>query len=215
MAVRSTLLQTRVRRLLVLGARVAPISLAALLVPLLQAQTVTVRPIANVSLPTRVSLREGTLHVSQKVGFRFGARMTIRFSDRFDISNALTYSPGYATLHGAGKRFQLTSGSHVLAGSTAARYWIRPPGRPFSWELHTGAGMVFGGQPSYLDLFETSTLTAILGTAVRYQVGELVSLTVKVQHRLLKLRFGEQGGGNSRPLQMTFGVGFPILEKFR
>jgi len=215
MAVRPTLLQTRVRSLFLLGAGAAQISLAALLVSPLQAQTVTVRPIANLSLPTRVSLRDGTLHVSQKVGFRFGARMTLKFSDRFDVSNTFTYSPGFATLHGAGKRFALTSGSHVLAGSTAARYWIRPPGGPLSWELHTGAGMVFGGQPSYLDLFESSTLSAVLGTTLRYQVGELVSFTVKVQQRLLRVRFGEQGGGSSRPLQMAFGVGFPILEKLR
>jgi hypothetical protein len=46
-------------------------------------------------------------------------------------------------------------------------------------------------------------------------VGELVSFSLKVQHRLLKLRFGEQGGGNRRPLQMTFGLGFPMLEKLR
>jgi hypothetical protein len=42
-----------------------------------------------------------------------------------------------------------------------------------------------------------------------------VSFTVKVQQRLFKVRFGEQIGGNSRPLRMTFGVGFPILERLR
>jgi hypothetical protein len=141
--------------------------------------------------------------------------MTLTFSDRFDVTNTFTYSPGYATLHGGGKRFALRSGSHSLTGSTAARYWIRPPGRPLSWDVHTAAGMVFGGQPSYLDLFDSSTLTAVLGTAVRYQVGQLVSFTVKVQQRLFKVRFGEQDGGNSRPLRMTFGVGLPILERLR
>ena len=212
MSIRATLLQTRVRALLLLGAGTVTISLAA--APL-QSQTIAVRPIANVSLPTKFSLRDGTLHVSQKLGFRFGARMTLTFSDRFDVTNAVTYSPGYATLHGAGKLIELRSGSHSLAGSTAARYWLRPPGRPLSWQLHTGVGMIFGGQPSYLDLFESSTLSAVLGTALRYQVGQLVSFTLKVQQRLFKVRFGEQGGGNSRPLRMTFGVGLPILERLR
>jgi hypothetical protein len=198
MAIRAKLIQTRVRALLLVGAGTATISLAP--APL-QSQTVTLRPIANVSLPTKFSLRDGTLHVSQKVGFRFGARMTLRFSDRFDVTNA--------------ERIELRSGSHSIAGSTAARYWLRPPDRPLSWEMHTGVGMVFGGQPSYLDLFEASTLSAVLGTAVRYQVGQLVSFTVKLQQRLFKVRFGEQGGSNSRPLRMTFGVGFPILERLR
>lgn len=212
MAIRATRLQTRVRIGLRLAAGTVPISYAA--APL-QAQVVVVRPIANVSLPTKFSFKDGTIHVSQRVGFQFGARMTLTFSDRFDVTNAVTYSPGYATLHGAGKRIELRSGSHSLAGSTAARYWLRPRDSRLSWELHTGIGMAFGGQPSYLDLFESSTLSAVLGTAVRYQVGQLVSFSVKVQQRLFKLRFGEPGSGHSRPLRMTFGVGLPILEKLR
>jgi len=55
----------------------------------------------------------------------------------------------------------------------------------------------------------------VLGTAVRYQVGRLVSFTLKVQQPLLRVRFGEQDGGNLRPLRMTFGVGLPILERLR
>jgi hypothetical protein len=211
MAVWSTLLQTRIRGLLV--ATAAIVSLSA---PPIQAQVVSVRPIANLSLPTKISLHDGTIHVSQKVGLRFGARMTLTFNDRFDITNAVTYSPGYATLHGAGKKIELTSGSHSLAGSTSARYWLRPQGDRLSWELHTGVGLAFGGQRSYMDLFESSTLSAVLGTAVRYQVGQLVSLTLRVQERLLRLRFGDHNTGSSRrPLQCTFAVGFPFLERLR
>jgi hypothetical protein len=209
MAVRGTI-QRRVRGLL-LGAGMASVSLPAAV----QAQVVQASPIANLSLPTKISLRDGTIHVSQKVGFRFGARVTLTFSERFDVTNTFTYSSGYATLHGTGKRIELSSGSHSLAGSTAARYWLRPPGRPLSWEMNTGVGMVIGGQPSYLDLFESSTLTAFLGTAVRYQVGEIVSFTVKLQQRLLRLQLGERDAGNSRPLRMAFGVGLPILDRLR
>jgi hypothetical protein len=212
MAIRATRLETRVRIVLVLAAGAVPISFAA---GPLQAQVVVVRPIASVSFPTKFSFKERTIHVSQKVGFRFGARMTLTFSDRFDVTNTFTYSPGYATLHGGGKRFALRSASHSLTGSTSARYWIRPPGRPLSWDVHTGAGMVFGGNPSYLDLFESSTLSGFLGTAVRYQLGEIVSFTVKLQQRLFRVRFGDQDGGGSRPLQLRFGVGLPILEKLR
>lgn len=206
-----TLLQPGARGL-VLGFGAAALCVAA---PSLQAQVVTLRPVANFSFPTKVSFRGGDLRVSQKVGFRVGARMTLSFSRRFDISNAVTYSPGFATVHGTGNGLDLTSGSHTLAASTAARYWLRPPGGPLSWELHTGVGMAFGGRPSYMDLFESSTLNAVVGTAVRYQVGHIVSFTVKVQHRLLRIRSGEPGGGDSRPLQLRFGVGFPLLERLR
>jgi len=210
MAIWAALRQTRARVQLLLGAGATAIPLAA--APL-QAQTIAVRPIADLSFPTKFSLRGGTLRVSQKVGFRVGARMTLVFSDRFDIVNAVTYSPGYVSLHGAAEQLDITGGSHSIAGSTAARYWLRPPGGPLSWQVHTGVGMAIGGKPSYLDLFESSTLSAVLGTTVRYQVGHLVSFTVKVQHRLLTLRSGQPAGPGSRPLQMRFGVGFPILEK--
>jgi|SRR5688572_14936881 len=210
MAIGATLYQTRARVLLLLGAGATAVPLAAAPLP---AQTIVVRPIADLSFPTKFSLRGGSLRVSQKMGFRVGARMTLRFSDRFDVTNAITYSPGYLTLHGAGDQLDLTGGSHSIAGSTAARYWLRPRGGPLSWQVHTGVGMAIGGRPSYLDLFETSTLNAVLGTTVRYQVGQLVSFTVKVQHRLLTLRSGQPAGPGSRALQTRFGVGFPILEK--
>lgn len=207
--------QTRLRCLLLLGAGVPLASVPA--VAPLQGQVVTIRPIANFSVPTKFSLKNGTLNVSQKVGFRFGARMTLTFSDRFDINNAVVYSPGYAMLHAGGKLIQLRSGSHSLAATTAARYWLRPPGGPFAWEVHTAVGMAFGGQPSYLSLLESSTLSAALGTAVTYQVGQLVSLTLKLQQRLLKLHLGEHEtiGSSRRPLRVTFGVGLPILDRLK
>jgi len=210
MALRATL-QTGVRVLPLLRAGATAILFAA--AAPLQAQTVILRPIANVSFPTKVSLQHGSMRVSQKVGFQAGARLTLIFSDRFDIANAVTYSPGYLSLAGAADQLDLTSGSHSVAASTSARYWLRPRHGPLSWEMHTGVGMSLGGKPAYQDLFESSTLTAVLGTTARYQVGQLLSFTLRVQHRLLRLRSGEPGAGTSSPLQMRFGVGFPILEK--
>ena len=87
MAIRATLLGTRVRRLLLLGAAAGLISATA--VPL-ESQQIEVRPIAKFSLPTKFSLQDGTLNVSQRVGFRFGAQMNVRFNERFDVTNAVT-----------------------------------------------------------------------------------------------------------------------------
>ena len=208
MAIRATMLQTRVQGLLFFGA-----AAALVVVPAARAQVVEIRPIAGFSLPTRISLQDGTIHLRQKVGFKFGARMTLTFNNRFDLTNTIAYSPGYAVLHGGGKRIEVTSGSHSLTGATSARYWIRPPDGALSWEVHTGVGMVFGGHPSYLDLFDSSTLSAVLGSAVRYQWGRMVSFTLRVQQRLLRLRFGDQDAGGSRPFQVALGVGLPFLEQ--
>jgi hypothetical protein len=212
MSVRAALFQTRLRGQLLLGAGTALVAVPA--APLL-AQVVQITPVANFSLPTKFSLKNGTLNVSQKVGFRFGARMTLTFSDRFEVSNVVTYSPGSATLHGASRRISLTSGSQSLAGTTRARYYIRPPGQPISWEVHTGVGLVFGGQPSYMDLFDGSTMTAGIGTAVRYQFRQLVSFTLRAEQRLVRLRFGDQPAGSSKPFRVVLGLGLPFLERLR
>jgi len=179
----------------------------------LQAQTVEFRPLADVSLPTRFSMENGTIHVRQKVGLTLGARMILNFNDRFDVVTAVTYSPGYATLHGGGKRFELATGAHSLGASTGARYWLVPQLKKLSWEVHTGVGLVFGGQPSYEDLLASSTLSAVLGTTVAYQIGRIVSLKLRIQERLCRFTFGSGAtGGSSRPLQVSFGLGFPFLE---
>ncbi len=210
MAIRARLLGTRVRGLLLLGA--AAILISAPAVPL-EAQQIEVRPVTKFSLPTKFSLHDGTLHVSQRVGFRFGAQMNVRFNERFDVTNAVTYSPGYAAVSGSTKRVEVSSGAQSLAETTVAHYWIRPPDRPLGWEVHSGMGLVFGGQPSYMELLDGSTLTASVGTSVRYRFRQLVSLSVRVEQRVLRLHFGDQPGGSSRPFRVAFGVGLPFLER--
>src|SRR3954447_4412821 len=157
MAIRAKLLGTRVQWLLLLGAAAGLISTSP---AALEAQQIEVRPIAKFSLPTKFSLHDGTVRVSQRVGFRFGAQMNVRFNERFDLTNAVTYSPGYAAVSGSTKRVEVSSGGQSLAGTTAARYWIRSPDRPVAWEVHSGMGLVFGGQPSYIELLDGSTLAA-------------------------------------------------------
>jgi hypothetical protein len=182
----------------------------------LYGQQVALRSHAGPYLPTRISLKEGSLHVQQKFGFQFAAGLTLTFSDRFDVATGVTYIPGYAVFHGAGKVIQLRTGSHALTGSTGARYWLLPPGRVLSWEVHTGLGVAFGGQPAYEDLFESSTVSGIVGTMLRYQIGRIVRLQLRVQERLFRARFGAANAGSSRrPLQVTFGMAFPFLESLR
>ena len=182
----------------------------------MSAQTVQLRPHASLSTPTRISLQNGVLHVRQKIGMTVGARLSLIFSERFDVVTGVTYSPGYAMIHGAGKRVEVGTGSHVLSGSTGARYFLLPRDRKLSWEVHTGLGVVFGGQPAYADLFETSAVSVALGTTFRYQIRRIASLQLKIQDRLYRARFGGQSPTSSRsPLQVSFGVGLQFLESAR
>jgi hypothetical protein len=66
-----------------------------------------------------------------------------------------------------------------------------------------------------MDLFDGSTMTAALGTAVRYRFRQLLSFSLKVEQRLFRLQFGDQPSGSSRPFRVAFGVGLPLLEKLR
>jgi hypothetical protein len=182
----------------------------------LAAQVVQLRPLADVSFPTRFSIKGGELRVRQKVSFAVGARMTVTFNDRFDIVSTVSYSPGSATLQGAGKKVEFASTAHSLGIATGARYWLLPPPRTFSWEIHSGVGLVFGGQPVYQDLLGSSTLSAGIGTTLRYQVGRIVTLKLRVQERLCRIHFGSADGGSSKsPFQVSFGLSFPFLESLR
>jgi len=179
----------------------------------LNSQQLKLRPHATLSLPTRVSLENGLLHVRQKIGMTVGARLIMTFNERFDVVTGIAYMPGVVSFHGAGRKIDVATGSHVLSGSTGARYWLLPPTRMLSWEVHTALGLVFGGQPAYEDLFESSTVSGILGTAVRYQIGQIVSLHLRIQERLYRVHFGQQEPVRSRPpLQISFGLGIPFLE---
>jgi hypothetical protein len=168
-------------------------------------------------LPTRISTEDGVLHIRQKIGVRLGASLTLSFSDRLDVVTGITYMPGYVALHRNGDRFDVGTSSHSLSISTGARYWLLPPSsRMLSWEVHTSLGMGAGGQAAYKELFENSTLTGVLGTAVRYQIGQIVSLTLKVQERLCRIRLGGGDVGRSRsPFDVSFGLGLPFLESLR
>jgi hypothetical protein len=118
--------------------------------------------------------------------------------------------------HRAGEEFELATGAHVLTATTGAQYWLVPPAKVVSWEVHSGIGLVFGGQPASDELFASSTVTGILGTTVRYRIGQIVSLHLRIQDRIYRVRSGApESGRPRRPLQVSFGVGFPFLESLR
>lgn len=182
----------------------------------LSAQQVQFRPAASLYLPSRVSLQNGGLHVRQKVGLTVGARLTVTLTPRFDVVSGVTYLPGYATFRGAGKRLEIAAGSHLLTGTTGARYWLLPRSRRLAWEAHTVLGAVFGGQPAYEDLFESSMLSGILGTTAHYRIGRIVSFQLGIQQRLYRVGFGGRQGNSSKPpLRISFGLGLPLLESIR
>jgi hypothetical protein len=158
-----------------------------------------------------MSIQNGQLHVGQRLGVAVGARLTISFNQRLDAVTGVSYSPGYVIVHGAGKRFSVATGVHVLTAAGDARYWLRPLARRLSWEVHTGVGVVFGGEPAYQDLFERSTLSGIVGSTVRYQIGQVVGLRLRIQDRLYRVHFGNRGaGGSSSPLRLFFGLDLPF-----
>jgi hypothetical protein len=179
----------------------------------LNAQELQFRPQAGLYLPTQISIQKGSLQVRQKVGLTLGARLILTFNNRFGVVTGVTYIPGYTTFRGSGKKIDVGASSHLLTATTGAQYWLLPPARRLSWQVQTGAGVGFGGQSAYADLFESSTLSGVLGTTVRYNIGRIVSLHLRVRDRLYRVRFGSRNyGKSSSPLQISFGLSLPFVE---
>jgi hypothetical protein len=177
----------------------------------LKAQDVRLRPYAGLSLPTRVSVQNGLIQLGQRLSLTVGSRLTVTWNQRFQVVTGIAYSPGYVVLHAAGRRVGVASGSHLLTATADARYWLLPPTRTFSWEVHTALGVVFGGQLAYKDLFESSTVSGIVGTMMHYQIGRVVGFRLRVQDRLYRLRFGEQTASRSKSLlRISFGLDLPF-----
>jgi hypothetical protein len=168
-------------------------------------------PYAGLSLPTRVSVHNGSLRLSQRLSLTVGSRLTITFNQRFQVVTGVGYTPGYAIVRAEGRRIDVASGSHLLTATADARYWLLPPARMLSWEVHTGLGVVFGGQVAYKDLFQSSMVSGIVGTVVHCQIGRVVGFRLRVQDRLYRLRFGGPAAGRSRsPLRVSFGLELPF-----
>jgi hypothetical protein len=182
----------------------------------LQAQEAKLSPRIGLYLPTRVSTQDGILHIRQKIGVTVGARLTLSFNDRFDLVSGISYMPGLVSFHRSGQRFDVGSSAHSLSASTGVRYRLLPASAGLSWDVYTGLGLGTGGQAAYKDLFNNAVLTGVVGTAVRYEVGQLVSLTLKVQERLCRIRLGGAALAGSRsPFDVSFGLGLPFLEALR
>ena len=179
----------------------------------IQAQEVQFRSKAGLYTPTRLSLQDGSIHLHQKIGIRVDGQLRLAFSDRFDVTTGVTYIPGYAEFSGIGKQISLGTGSHRFSASTGARYWLVRPVRAFSWEMSAAVGAVFGGQSDNENLFATSTVSGVIGMTLAYQIGQLVLLKVRIQERLYRVTFGDQGSPTTRPpFRVTFALALPFLQ---
>jgi hypothetical protein len=177
------------------------------------AQVLQLTPYAGISSPSRISMRDGAIQLQQKIGLKIGARLTVTFNQRVELLTSVGYTPGYALVRAAGKRIELGTSAQMLSGSTGARYWLLQPTRPLSWHVDANVGVLFGGEPAYDNLFDVSTVSGALATTVRYQIGQFVSLHLRIQERLFRARFGTSTtAGSSRPLRVSFGVSFPFLK---
>ena len=126
---------------------------------------------------------------------RATAQLDRRLPSNRHLEPAFTkWSPGSATvrdivLHAAGRPIDVATGSHLLTATADARCWLLPR-RGGSRGRFLPVSGVFGGQLAYKDLFESSTVSGIVGTMMHYQMGRVVGFRLRVQDRLYRLRFG-------------------------
>ena len=177
----------------------------------LQGQEVRLYQRAGLYVPTRISLHDGAIQLRQSVGIKLGAGVVMRFGPRFDLVTAVTYLPGYAELRGEGKRIELATGHHRFGASVGGLYRMISPWKELTWELSGGLGMAAAGE-GFDNLFESSSISAVVGTLVRYQFKRLIRLQMRIQERLGQFRLDGADVPGGKPFRLAFSVGFPFLE---
>jgi hypothetical protein len=178
----------------------------------LHGQQVQFRQQTRLVLPTRFSIQNGVLDLQQKIGVSIGARLNLNFSPRLSVATGVAYVPALATLRAKGRQVALNAGTQILTAGTRVIYWLVPADRGISWEVHGGVGIGSGGE-RYRELLDRATFSAMVGTAVYWEIGQLVRLSLRVQERLYRAQLGGvEPSAAGKPFRVALGIGFPFLQ---
>lgn len=195
--------------------RILVLALASALLPAAaSAQRVSLSPTIGVYIPTTelVKAANGD-EFKQEVGLAVGGRLLLNFSPRFGILTTGTYVP-------SNLKIDLQTGeqpkekANLFFGSVRATYFVLPVTAPVWFNLSGGGSYVRRSGEAYQNQIDKDDIGGVVGTAVGFHLGSLLSLYVAADDYIYGTRIDETTLETDKKTQndvhLSVGFGIPL-----
>jgi hypothetical protein len=196
--------------------RVLAVALAAALLPAASAtaQKVSLSPTIGVYFPTSELIKAANGdQFKQEVGLAVGGRLGFLFGPRFGLTTTVTYVPSDLKLDLATGE-QVKDKANLLFGSARATFFVLPLTSPVWLSLSGGGSYIRRSGPAYEGVSDKDDFGGVVGAAVGFHLGSVLSLFVSADDYIYGTRIDETSLATDKTTQndvhLSLGFGFPL-----
>ena len=185
----------------------------ALAVTAAAAQQLSISPTIGVYIPTSELLKAANgQEFKQEIGLAVGGRLGLDFGPRFGILTSIAYVPSDLRL--TFNQAETKTDANLLFGSARATVYVIPTTSPVWLSLSGGASLIKRGGTAYEELEDKSDVGGVVGAAVGFNLGSMLSFYVTAEDYIYGTTFVESGTLEEKrtqnDLQIAVGFGVPL-----
>ena len=192
---------------------VAAIAALALGAASAEAQRLSLSPTIGVYIPTSelVKASQGQ-EFKQEIALSVGGRLGITISPRFGVETSVSYVP--SNLRFTFDETETTTDANLLLGTVRATFHAIPMTSPVWLSLNGGVSMIRRGGEAYEDAEDNSDVGGVVGAAVGFRLGSMLSFYVAAEDYIYGSRVEDldalEDSRTQNDVQIAFGFGFPV-----
>jgi hypothetical protein len=178
-----------------------------------RAQRVSLSPTIGVYIPTSELLKAANgQEFKQEIGLAVGGRLGLDFSPRFGIVTSVSYVP--SSLRFTFNQTETKTDANLLFGTARATLYVIPTTNPVWFNLNGGASLVKRGGTAYETAEDKTDVGGVVGTAVGFNLGSLLSFYVAAEDYIYGTSFVDAATGEEKrtqnDVQIALGFGVPL-----
>ena len=178
-----------------------------------EAQRLSLSPTIGVYIPTSelVKASQGQ-EFKQEIALSVGGRLGITISPRFGVETSVSYVP--SNLRFTFDETETTTDANLLLGTVRATFHAIPMTSPVWLSLNGGVSMIRRGGEAYEDAEDNSDVGGVVGAAVGFRLGSMLSFYVAAEDYIYGSRVEDldalEDSRTQNDVQIAFGFGFPV-----
>jgi hypothetical protein len=177
------------------------------------AQRVSLSPTIGVYIPTSELIKAANgQEFKQEIALAVGGRLGVNFSRRLGVVTSVTYVP--SSLRFTFNQNETKTDANLLFGTARATVYVIPTTSPVWLNLNAGASLVKRGGAAYDSLADKTDIGGVVGTAVGFNLGSLLSFYVAAEDYIYGTTFVESGTLEEKrtqnDIQLAVGFGVPL-----